>query len=48
MEFSIIDILSVFMVLFAVIDIFGSIPLIIDIKARVIKLKPEKPAEFLF
>ncbi len=42
MEFSIIDILSVFMVLFAVIDIFGSIPLIIDIKAKGNKIEAGK------
>ena len=42
MEFSIIDILSVFMVLFAVIDIFGSIPLIIDMKAKGNKIEAGK------
>jgi len=42
MEFKIVDILSVFMVLFAVIDIFGSIPLIIDIKAKGNKIEAGK------
>jgi multiple antibiotic resistance protein len=34
MEFSFLDLLSVFMVLFAVIDITGSIPIIIDLKQK--------------
>ncbi|MBN1417071.1 MAG: MarC family protein [Bacteroidales bacterium] len=34
MEFRFVDILTVFMVLFAVIDITGSIPIIIDIKRK--------------
>jgi multiple antibiotic resistance protein len=34
MDFNFIDILSAFMVLFAVIDIPGSIPIIIDLKAK--------------
>ena len=34
MEFNILDMLSVFMVLFAVIDIIGAIPIILDIKAK--------------
>ena len=34
MNFSIVEILSSFMVLFAVIDITGSIPIILDLKAR--------------
>jgi len=42
MEFNILHILSVFMVLFAVIDIFGSIPLIIDIKAKGNKIEAGK------
>ncbi len=42
MEFNILDILSVFMVLFAVIDIFGSIPLIIDMKAKGNKIEAGK------
>lgn len=42
MQFSIVDILSVFMVLFAVIDIFGSIPLIIDLKAKGNKIEAGK------
>ncbi len=42
MEFNIVDVLSVFMVLFAVIDIFGSIPLIIDIKSKGNKIEAVK------
>ena len=34
MEFNFLDLLSVFMVLFAVIDITGSIPIIIDLKQK--------------
>lgn len=34
MSFSIIEILAAFMVLFAIIDIFGSVPIILDIKAK--------------
>jgi len=34
MEFDIMEVLAAFMVLFAVIDIFGSIPVIIDIKSK--------------
>ncbi len=34
MEFNILDVISVFMVLFAVIDIIGSIPIIIDLKTK--------------
>ena len=34
MNFSLLDIFTVFMVLFAVIDIIGSIPVIIDLKQR--------------
>ena len=34
MHFNIVDILSIFMVLFAIIDITGSIPVIIDIKSK--------------
>jgi multiple antibiotic resistance protein len=34
MEFNLIDIFSAFMVLFAVIDIIGSIPIIIDLKKK--------------
>ena len=39
MKTIIIDILSVFMVLFAVIDIIGSIPIIIEIKSKQGKIK---------
>ena len=42
MGFSIVDVLSTFMVLFAVIDIVGSIPLIIDIKQKTGKIEAEK------
>ncbi len=42
MQFNIIDVLSVFMVLFAVIDIFGSIPIIIDIKNKGNKIEAGK------
>jgi len=42
MQFSIVHVLSVFMVLFAVIDIFGSIPLIIDLKAKGNKIEAGK------
>ena len=34
MGFNFMEILAAFMVLFAVIDIFGSIPIIIDIKIK--------------
>lgn len=40
MEFSIKEILSAFMVLFAIIDITGSIPIIIDIKSKGAKVQP--------
>ena len=39
MKISIVDILSIFMVLFAVIDIFGSIPIILNIKHKGGKIK---------
>ncbi len=42
MEISIVNILSVFMVLFAVIDIIGSIPIIVDIKAKGNKIEAGK------
>ncbi len=42
MSINIIDILSVFMVMFAVIDIVGSIPIIIDIKTRGNKIQAFK------
>lgn len=42
MTVSFVNILSVFMVLFAVIDIFGSIPIIIDIKAKGNKIEALK------
>ena len=40
MKFNIVEILAAFMVLFAIIDIPGSIPIIIDIKAKSGKIKP--------
>lgn len=40
MNFSIKEIVSAFMVLFAIIDITGSIPIIIDIKSKGGKVKP--------
>jgi multiple antibiotic resistance protein len=39
MKINIVDILSIFMVLFAVIDIFGSIPVILNIKHKGAKIK---------
>ena len=42
MSINIVDILSVFMVMFAVIDIVGSIPIIIDIKTRGNKIQAFK------
>ena len=42
MDINIIDIISAFMVLFAVIDIIGSIPIIIDMKTRGNKIQPVK------
>lgn len=42
MSINIVDILSVFMVMFAVIDIVGSIPIIIDIKTRGNKIQALK------
>ena len=40
LEFSIKEILSAFMVLFAIIDITGSIPIIIDLKRKGNTIKP--------
>ncbi len=42
------DILSVFMVLFAVIDIFGSIPIIIDLKQKTGSVNPGKTTVISF
>ena len=42
MHFNIMEILAVFMVLFAIIDILGSIPIILDIKAKTGALHPGK------
>jgi multiple antibiotic resistance protein len=44
MQFSLIEILAAFMVLFAIIDIPGSIPIIIDLKSKGVKIKPVKVA----
>jgi len=42
MHFSLIEIVAAFMVLFAIIDIPGSIPIIIDIKSKSGDVKPAK------
>jgi multiple antibiotic resistance protein len=42
MHFSLIEILAAFMVLFAIIDIPGSIPIIIDLKSKGVIIKPVK------
>ena len=42
MQFSLLEILAAFMVLFAIIDIPGSIPIIIDIKSKGIKVNSVK------
>ena len=42
MEFNIKDILTIFMVLFAVIDIIGNIPVIIDLRQKVGQIQSEK------
>ena len=42
MEFDLTEIISATMVLFAVIDIIGSIPIILDIKKRAGEVHPEK------
>ena len=42
MEFNLTEIISATMILFAVIDIFGSIPIILDIKKRAGEVHPEK------
>jgi len=42
MQFDIVEILAAFMVLFAIIDIPGSIPVIIDIKSKASDVKPMK------
>ena len=40
LEFSVKEIVSAFMVLFAIIDITGSIPIIIDLKSKGNAIKP--------
>jgi multiple antibiotic resistance protein len=42
MQFNIVEILATFMVLFAIIDILGSIPIILDIKTKTGSLYPVK------
>jgi len=42
MDFNLLDMFSAFMVLFAVIDIFGSVPIIIDLKKKHGKIEPFK------
>ncbi len=42
MQFNLVEILAAFMVLFAIIDIPGSIPIIIDIKSKASDVKPMK------
>lgn len=42
MEFSLTEIISATMVLFAVIDIIGSIPIILDVKKKAGEVHPEK------
>ena len=42
MGFSLTEIMSATMVLFAVIDVLGSIPIILDIKKRAGEVHPEK------
>ena len=42
MQFNLMEILAAFMVLFAIIDILGSIPIILDVKAKSGNLSPGK------
>lgn len=42
MHFSLLEILATFMVLFAIIDILGSIPIILDVKAKTGNIHPGK------
>ncbi|HER09753.1 MAG TPA: MarC family protein [Bacteroides sp.] len=42
MHFDILEVLATFMVLFAIIDIFGSIPVILDIKSKIGSFYPGK------
>ena len=48
MGFSFIEIVAAFMVLFAVIDIFGSIPVIIDIKSKTGQIESAKASLVAF
>lgn len=44
MHLNIVEILATFMVLFAIIDILGSIPIILDLKAKTGNIYPERVA----
>ena len=46
MAFNLTEIASATMVLFAVIDIIGSIPIILDIKKRAGEVHPEKAVSY--
>ena len=48
MAFNIIEIFSAFIVLFAIIDITGSLPIIIDLKAKGAKISPFKVSAISF
>ncbi len=48
MSFNVMEILAAFMVLFAIIDILGSIPIILDIKAKTGALFPGKTTVVAF
>jgi len=48
MDFSIKEILAAFMVLFAIIDILGSVPIILDIKIKTGEVGPAKAAIVAF
>lgn len=48
MHFNIIEIVAAFMVLFAIIDIPGSIPIILDIKSKTGDIEPEKASIVAF
>jgi multiple antibiotic resistance protein len=44
MHFSLLEVLATFMVLFAIIDILGSIPVILDIKSKIGQIYPGRTA----
>lgn len=48
MDFDVMEVLAAFMVLFAVIDIFGSIPVIIDIKSKTGEIQSGKASLVAF